>query len=81
RTLTEGSVELRHPITEKLGAAVFVDGGQVSRQSFGPFRYGAGFGMRYRSPVGPLRVDLGFPFQPPDGDQRWQVHVSLGSKF
>ena len=85
RTLAEASVELRHPITEKLGAAVFLDGGQVNRPSFdfpfGSLRYGAGFGVRYRSPVGPVRVDLGFPFQPPDGDQRWQVHVSLGSKF
>ncbi|TMB00652.1 MAG: hypothetical protein E6J70_09965 [Deltaproteobacteria bacterium] len=85
RTLAEASVELRHPITEKLGAAVFLDGGQVNLQSFDfpidSLRYGAGFGVRYRSPVGPLRVDLGFPFQPPDGDQRWQVHVSLGSKF
>ena len=85
RSVVEGSVELRHPITEQLGAAVFVDGGQVSLRSFDfPFddlRYGAGFGVRYRSPVGPLRVDLGFPLQPPDGDARWQVHVSLGSKF
>ena len=85
RTVVEGSVELRHPITEQLGAALFVDGGQLSLRSFdfpfGDLRYGAGFGLRYRSPVGPLRVDLGFPFQPPDGDARWQVHVSLGSKF
>ena len=85
RSVVEGSVELRHPITEQLGAAVFVDGGQLSPRSFdfpfGDLRYGAGFGLRYKSPVGPLRADLGFPFQPPDGDAGWQVHVSLGSKF
>jgi len=85
RSVVEGSLELRHPITEQVGAAVFVDGGQVSERSFdfpfGRLAYGAGFGLRYRSPVGPLRADLGFPFQPPDGDARWQVHVSLGSKF
>jgi len=85
RTVVEGSAELRHPITEKVGAAVFIDGGQLSGRSFdfpfGRLRYGAGFGLSYRSPVGPLRVDLGIPFQPPDGDQHWQVHVSLGSKF
>ena len=85
RTVVEGSAELRHPITEKVGAAVFIDGGQLSGRSFdfpfGRLRYGAGLGLSYRSPVGPLRVDLGIPFQPPDGDQHWQVHVSLGSKF
>ena len=85
RSLAEGSVELRHPITEHVGAAVFLDGGQVSRESydlpFGRLRYGTGFGVRYRSPVGPLRCDLGFPLEPPDKDQRWQVHVSLGAAF
>jgi outer membrane protein insertion porin family/translocation and assembly module TamA len=85
RSLAEASVELRHPITEHLGAAVFLDGGQVSLRSYDlPFsrlRYGTGFGVRYRSPVGPLRLDLGFPLEPPAGDQRWQVHVSLGAAF
>jgi len=86
RSLATASVELRHPITEHLGGAVFLDGGQVSRESYDfPFsrlRYGTGFGVRYRSPVGPLRLDLGFPVDhPPDNDQRWQVHVSLGAAF
>src|SRR5205814_1310960 len=70
RTVVEGYFELRHPITEKVGAAVFIDGGQLSRRSFdfpfGRLRYGAGLGLSYRSPVGPLRVQLGVPFQPPD---------------
>ncbi len=85
RTLVETSVELRHPVTESIGAAVFVDGGQVSEQSFtfpfGRLRYGTGVGVRYKSPVGPLRLDLGFPLKPPGDDQRWQVHVSLGAAF
>jgi len=85
RTVVETSAELRHPVTEKIGAAVFVDGGQVSLRTFDfPFdrlRYGAGFGVRYRSPVGPLRLDLGFPVEPPPGDARWQVHVSIGQTF
>ena len=86
RSLATASVELRHPITEHLGGAVFLDGGQVSGQSYDfPFRrlrYGTGFGVRYRSPVGPLRLDLGFPTgHPPDNDQHWQVHVSLGAAF
>ena len=85
RSLVETSIELRHPITEQLGAAVFLDGGQLSRDSydfpFGTLRYGSGVGLRYRSPIGPLRVDLGFPVQPPDGDARWQIHLSVGQNF
>jgi outer membrane translocation and assembly module TamA len=85
RSLVETALELRHPITDTLGAAVFVDAGQVSLKSFdfpfGHLRYGSGVGARYKSPVGPLRVDLAFPVQPPDGDQRWQIHVNLGGTF
>src|SRR5262249_51076358 len=86
RTLIESSAELRHPITENFGVAVFVDGGQVSTKTFdfpfGDLRYGTGFGVRYKSPIGPFRIDLGFPVQaPPPGDQRWQVYVSIGQTF
>jgi outer membrane protein insertion porin family/translocation and assembly module TamA len=85
KSLVEASVELRHPITETIGAAVFVDAGQVALPSFDfPFDdldYGAGFGVRYRSPVGPLRLDLAFPSDPPGDDQHWQVHVSVGATF
>jgi outer membrane protein assembly complex protein YaeT len=85
RTVVETSVELRHPITETFGGAVFLDGGRASRQSFTfPFttlRYGTGFGVRYKSPVGPLRLDLGFPLEPQQGDQHWQIYVSLGASF
>ncbi len=85
RSLAETSLELRHPITETIAGAVFLDGGQVSIRSydfpFGHFRYGTGFGVRYHSPVGPIRVYLGFPVEPPDHDQRWQVHVSIGAAF
>jgi outer membrane protein assembly complex protein YaeT len=85
RTLVETSLELRHPLTEHVDGAVFVDAGQVSIKSFnfpfGELRYGSGIGLRYRSPVGPLRVDLGFPVEPPSGDSRWQVHLSAGATF
>jgi len=85
RSLLEGSAELRHPVTERLGAAVFADAGQVSLASFDfpldDLRYGFGFGLRYKSPVGPLRVDLGFPLEPPRGDARWQLHLRVGYVF
>jgi len=85
RSLIEGSAELRHPVTERLGAAVFADAGQVSLASFDfpldDLRYGFGFGLRYKSPVGPLRVDLGFPLDPPRRDARWQLHLSVGQVF
>lgn len=63
-TVAEANVELRFPIWNQLVGAVFVDAGIVtqnvdrslpgSRAAITP-----GFGVRYRSPVGPIRVDIG----------------------
>ncbi len=81
----DASIELRHPIIGNLSGAVFLDAGQVSTQRFhipfGDLRYGAGFGVGYTTPVGPLRVDLGFPSDAPKGDANWQIHVSIGQAF
>ena len=85
RTLAEASVELRHPITDTISGVVFFDGGQVSLDSwdfpFDDLQYGTGPGVRIKTPIGPLGVDLGFPLDPPPEDQSWQVSVSLGAAF
>jgi outer membrane protein insertion porin family/translocation and assembly module TamA len=63
-TLIEGNVELRIPIWKQLWGAVFVDGAVLGERSLGDLGDGTsaitpGFGVRYLSPVGPVRVDLG----------------------
>jgi outer membrane protein assembly complex protein YaeT len=84
-SLIEGSLELRRPIWQALGGAVFLDFGQVSLRSFhipvNDLRFSAGFGLSYTTPVGPIRLDIGFPFKPPPGDQPWQIHFSIGAFF
>jgi outer membrane protein assembly complex protein YaeT len=85
-TLLEGSLELRRPIWQELGGALFLDFGQVAQRSF-DFKkvvnldFSAGFGLSYNTPVGPVRLDIGFPFEPPRGDRAWQVHFSIGAFF
>jgi outer membrane translocation and assembly module TamA len=44
-------------------------------------QFSAGFGVSYATPVGPLRLDIGFPFKPPRGDRSWQIHFSIGAYF
>ena len=84
-SLVEGSFEFRRPLWKELSGALFLDFGQVSRRSFDlPFdnlRFSSGFGLAYSTPVGPVRLDLGFPFKPPRGDPSWQVHFSIGAYF
>ena len=57
------NAELRIPVRGVLGAVAFVDGGNVFRtvdeMDLSALRAAVGFGLRYRSPVGPIRVDLG----------------------
>ena len=62
--VAEASAEFRFPIWQQLFGAVFVDGGYVSQKTTPDAPSSAravtpGFGFRYRSPVGPIRIDLG----------------------
>ena len=64
-SLLEGSVELRFPIWRQIGGAAFVDGGLVGASRLRDLTNanGAvtpGVGIRYQSPVGPIRVDVGY---------------------
>lgn len=84
-SLLEGSLELRRPIWKELNGAVFIDFGQVSTKRFdipiGDLQFSSGFGVSYATPVGPIRLDIGFPFKPPRGDRSWQIHFSIGAFF
>jgi translocation and assembly module TamA len=49
--------------------------------SFDDLRYGAGFGLRYVSPIGPLRFDIAAPFERKWYEDRFQYFFSLGYAF
>lgn len=72
--LLTGSLELEHLFTDSLGGAAFVDAGNASDAGVPEPVLGAGLGLRVRSPVGVLRLDLAHPF---DGDERG-VRLHLG---
>jgi outer membrane translocation and assembly module TamA len=84
------NVEMRSPYWKGLAGVGFLDAGNVFRLASDirvtDFRPAAGFGLRYRSPLGPLRVDLGFNLDPetlPNGvrERRAVFHLSLGQAF
>ena len=84
-SLVEGSLELRRPVWRELHGALFIDFGQVSRRPYDlpldDLQFSGGFGLSYVTPVGPVRLDVGFPFKPPPGDRAWQIHFSIGAYF
>jgi outer membrane translocation and assembly module TamA len=81
--------ELRMRVWRDLGAVVFADGGnvfaRVTNLDFGQLRGALGFGLRYHSPFGPIRVDLGFKLdrQVLGGalEPRAVWHLSIGQAF
>ena len=85
RSLLDVSLELRTPVYKQIGAVVFFDIGEVRRHAFSytldDLQYGTGVGVRYHTIVGPLRLDVGFPLEPPPGQPSWKVHFSIGQAF
>jgi outer membrane protein insertion porin family len=84
------NVELRTPYWKGLGLVGFLDGGNVFKLAsdidLSEVRGAVGFGIRYRSPLGPLRVDLGFKLDPRllangSRERRSVLYVSLGQAF
>lgn len=79
------NAELRVPVWREIGAAFFVDGGnvfdRVTEFHFGELRGSAGFGVRYRSPIGPVRLDLGFKMDRRASERRSVLHFSIGQAF
>ena len=86
--------ELRIRVTPTIGVVTFLDAGnvydRVEHVSLGRIRSGAGFGVRYNSPVGPLGFDIGFKLGErhffgdetnPQQEQLWALHFSFGQAF
>jgi outer membrane protein assembly factor BamA len=80
----EASIEVRTQLGKYFGAAVFLDTGNVDESfnafDFGQFKWAAGGGVRYLSPVGPVRLDAGRRLSS-DNTDLWQYHFSIGQAF
>ncbi len=83
-SLFEASLEVRRDLGRNFGAVAFVDAGSVGfaeTPSFDRIRYGAGVGVRYKLPFGPIRADIAVPLDKREGDADFQVYVSIGQAF
>lgn len=101
RAMVGFNMELRQELgflINGLGMAAFLDGGQIwetfARISQRPLQFGVGGGLRYQSPLGPVRVDIGYKLNPTDQDldiyqgtnhgnawNRIGIHFSIGQAF
>ncbi len=79
RHLAIGSLELEHQIYKKWSLAVFADGGNAWDEASPDLVYSLGVGLRWRSPIGPFRLDIGVPMKEDKGDFR--IHLNLGPEL
>ncbi len=74
--LLVGSVELEHRFAPDWSVATFVDAGNAMDDWSATLMKGAGVGIRWHSPVGPLRVDVAQALSL--DDRPWRLHIVLG---
>jgi outer membrane protein insertion porin family/translocation and assembly module TamA len=87
------SEELRARVVGNVGGVIFLDAGNVWLNSLSArlddLRYAIGVGLRYQTPIGPIRLDYGYQLNPIPGlvingepeTRRWRVHFSIGQAF
>jgi len=92
-SLVEMSTEFRAPLFGKLSAVGFIDAGSVAGQAWDvelkELRYDVGPGLRYLTPIGPIRVDFARQLNPIPGliidgapeSRYWRIHFSVGQAF
>ncbi|MEM8630998.1 MAG: BamA/TamA family outer membrane protein [Pseudomonadota bacterium] len=81
------NLEYRHRLNDSLGLVGFFDVGAVGPNEFidsdARWHAGWGFGVRYATPIGPVRADLGFPIDgdAPAPDEDFQLYIGIGQAF
>lgn len=85
RSMMIGTLELRNRIGENFGLVVFYDVGNVCKYAYPDFKDGirqsAGLGIRYYTPIGPIRLDVAFPLNKRHIDNSLEAYFSIGQSF
>jgi outer membrane translocation and assembly module TamA len=92
-SMMELSSEVRVPLWRSLGGVLFVEAGNAFEEpwamNFRDLRADAGVGLRYLTPIGPIRFDFGYQLTPIDGllvdgapeKHQFRFHFSIGQAF
>ncbi|MEX2643662.1 MAG: autotransporter assembly complex family protein [Acetobacterales bacterium] len=85
RSVLEIGFEPRIGLTESIGLVPFIEGGNVYDDPLpdrvSELRWAAGLGLRYFTPVGPLRFDVAVPLDKRPTDDNYQIYISIGQAF
>jgi translocation and assembly module TamA len=73
------SAEYEHAVLDNWGVAAFIDSGNAYNPDNISVKTGAGLGVRWYSPIGPIRVDFAIPLN--ESDSSFQIHFAAGSRL
>lgn len=83
KSIFETNFEVRHHLFWRLSLAAFIEAGNVWRSSYAydlnDLGYAAGPGLRIETPIGPIRLDVGFPLW--NQKKNPQFFISVGQAF
>lgn len=80
RYLVVGSLEYQYPLRDRWRLATFVDHGNAIDGFSDPLKTGVGIGVRWVSPVGPIRLDLAHALDHDEGSG-FRIHFSMGPEL
>jgi outer membrane translocation and assembly module TamA len=75
--------EVRFPMYRWVNGVAFVDAGNIfaKHEDWSALKIGYGFGLRFNTPVGLVRADMGFPSTPPGNGRGTRYYFGLGHIF
>jgi outer membrane protein insertion porin family len=80
-----GGAEVRYDLTRAFQIASFLDTGNVFPETgdlaLSDLRWSAGLGLRYRTPIGPVRLDWGYVLDRQPGESAYRFHLTIGHAF
>jgi outer membrane translocation and assembly module TamA len=81
-----GNFEFRFPLYDNFRGVAFFDAGnvfyKVKNTDLGQLKYGAGFGLRYHTPIGPIGLEFAWPLNPINRESdKFQIIFNIGQAF
>jgi translocation and assembly module TamA len=85
RSLLQFGADLRWSVTETIGLVPFIEAARAFDDNVPDFSkrlfWGTGLGVRWYTPLGPARIDVGLPLNRRDVDDAFEVYISIGQAF